>query len=93
MSGGKTALKIPLVKLTEIKETLCLCNIQRIRNPIITRFTFRQSHSLGLIEQKLDFFLISDTLLKLVKNTDVLANCFSSRIKRYDPSGEGSLKV
>ena len=48
--------KRPLAKLTEIKETLCLCDIWRIRNPKFEALTFGQNYSSGFIEQGYEFF-------------------------------------
>ena len=64
-SGGNPILKKPLGKLIEIKETLCLCDTWRIRNPNVKRFTFRQNQVSGFIERRLDFFLISNILQDL----------------------------
>ena len=56
-SGGNPILKQKsLAKLIEIKETFFLCDIWRIRNANVRRFTFRQNHVSGLIERRLDFF-------------------------------------
>ena len=42
------------------KKTLYLCDIWRIRNPNVIRFTLQQNHVSGFTEQRLDFFLISN---------------------------------
>ena len=48
--GGIPILKKKsLAKLTEVKETLDLCDIKRIRNPKSKRFTFHQNHVSGRI--------------------------------------------
>ena len=74
-SGRKPILKkMFLAKLIEIKETLCLFDIWRIRNPNARRFTFRQNHISSFIEERPDFFLISNTLQESVIKTDVLAS-------------------
>ena len=49
-----------LAKITEIKETLDLCDIWRIRKPKSKRFTFHQNHVSGRIQRRLDDFLISN---------------------------------
>ena len=51
-SGGNQILKKKsIAKLIEIKETLFLYDIWRIRNPNVRRFTFRQiSSSISLNE-------------------------------------------
>ena len=66
--------KKSLAKLIEIKESLYLCDIWRIRNPNVRRFTFWQNHASGFIKQRLDFFLISNILLESIIKTDVLAS-------------------
>ena len=92
--------KKPIAKLNEIKETICLCDMWKIKNPNVRRFTFRQNHSSGFIERTLDFFLVSNTLQESVKNTTVLASfCtdhspidFSLKLKDKIFQGEGLWK-
>ena len=48
--------KKSLAKLIEIKKSLYLCDIWRIRNPNVKRFTFRQNHVSDFVEGRLDFF-------------------------------------
>ena len=48
-----------------------MCDIWRIINPITWNFTFRQSHSNGFIEYRLDNISISDCFQEFVNNTDV----------------------
>ena len=55
-------LKKSLAELIEIEETLYLCDIWKIRNPNVKRFTFWQNHVPGFIERRLEFFLISKIL-------------------------------
>ena len=66
--------KKSLAKLTEIKEALYLCDIWRIRNPNVSRFTFWQNHVSGFIESRLDFFLISNILQESIIKADILAS-------------------
>ena len=47
-------------KLIEIKETLYLCDIRRIRNPNVKRFTFRHNRVSSFTERRLDFLKISN---------------------------------
>ena len=63
-----------LAKLIEIKEALYLCDIWRIRNPNVSRFTFWQNHVSGFIESRLDFFLISNILQESIIKADILAS-------------------
>ena len=72
--GGYLVLKKKsLAKLIQIKEKFDLCDIWRIRNPNTKRYTFRQQHSSGYIQRRLDYFFISNVLQESVKNPDVLA--------------------
>ena len=55
-SGGNPILtRKSLAKLIEIKETLYLCDIWRIRNPNMRHFAFRQNHVSCFIEHGLIF--------------------------------------
>ena len=72
--GGKPAIKKKTIaKLIQITENLDLCDIWRIRNPKRKRFTFRQHHSTGFIQRRLDYFFISNSLQESTKTTDTLA--------------------
>ena len=82
-SGGNPILKKrSIAKLIEIKETLFLCNIWRIRNPNLRRFTFRQNHISVFIERRLNVFLISNILQESAIKTDVLL-LFAATILQY----------
>ena len=62
-SGGKpTIKKQTIAKLIEILETFDLSDNWRIRNPNLTRFSFRQNHFSGYIQRRLDYFFISNIL-------------------------------
>ena len=72
--GGKSTLKRKSVaKFTELKQRLDLCDIWRIRNPKIKIYYFRQKNVSGLIQIRLDYFYISNSIPVSIKNTDVLA--------------------
>ena len=74
LEGGKPVIKKrTIAKLIQITENLDLCDIWRIRNPKRKRFTFRQHHSIGLIDRRFDYFFISNSLQESVKTTDNLA--------------------
>ena len=73
--GGNPILKKKsLAKLIEIKEILDLCNIWRIRNPKLKRFTFHQSHVSGRIQRRLDYFLMSNVLQETAIRVDALTS-------------------
>ena len=44
------------------------------------RFTFRQKHVSDLIQRRLDYFYISNSMQFSVKNTDVLASLFTHQL-------------
>ena len=59
--GGKLIPKrISIMKLVDIKGRLDICDIWRIRNPKRQNFTFRQNHSTGFIERRLDYIFVSN---------------------------------
>ena len=73
VKGGKPLLKRNYIaKLVEIKECLDICDIWRFRNRNIRKFTFRQNHSTGFIERRLDYIFISNCLQEFVNTTDIL---------------------
>ena len=72
---GKPTLKNKsIAKFIELKEKFDLCDIWRIRNPKTKIFTFRQKHDSGLIQRRLDYLYISNSMQVSVENTDVLAS-------------------
>ena len=77
--GGNPCLKMKsIAKLIQIKEKFDLCDIWRMRNPKIKRFTFWQQRILGFIQRRLDYFFISNLLQESVNKTEVLA-AFSTK--------------
>ena len=94
--GGKPTLeKKSIAKFIELKEKFDLSDIWRIRNPKTKRYTFRQTHVSGLIERRLDYFSISNSMQVSVKNTDIIASLLTdhSPIKfsycKYEESNRG----
>ena len=65
--------KKSITKLIQSKEKFILCDIWRIRNPKIKRFTFRQQSISGFIQRIRDYFFVSNLLRESVNKTDVLA--------------------
>ena len=89
-----------IAKLIQITENLDLCDIWRIRNPKRRPFTFRQHHSTGFIERRLDYFFTSNSFHKSTKTTDTLAafsidhspiTFFRCHLKEF-PQGKGLWK-
>ena len=71
--GGKPVIKKrTIAKLIQITENLDLCDIWSIRNPKSKRSTFRQHHSTGFVQRRLDCFFISNSLQESFKTTDTL---------------------
>ena len=50
-----------------------ICHICRIRNPKRQNFIFKQNHSTGFIERRLDCIFVSNCLQEFVNYTDVLS--------------------
>ena len=70
-SGGNPTIKKKSLRIVlAIKERLDLCDIWRIRNPKTCRYTFRQNDSSGVIQRRLDYFFISNTMQEFVSKTD-----------------------
>ena len=68
--GGNPILKKKcLARLQEIKQTLDLCDIWRIRNPKSKRFSFH-----GRIQRRLDLLLIPNFLQETFIRADLLAS-------------------
>ena len=78
-TSGRSPLlkKHSISKFLEIKESLNLCDLWRVRNPKMKTFTFRQHHFLGLIQRRLDYLFISQKLQESVKKIQILSS-FSS---------------
>ena len=67
-SGGNPKYKNKSVsKVIEIIETYDLCDIWRIKNPKLKRYTFRQKHFSGIIQRRLDYIFISRSLQEYTK--------------------------
>ena len=56
----------------DIKESLGLCDIWRVRNRKKKRYTFRRQHVTGFIQRSLDCFLGSNNLQETINRTDIL---------------------
>ena len=73
--GGKPTLKKKSIgKINELIESFELRDIWRIRNPTEKRFTFRQNHISGYIQERFDYFFVSNKLKESIKNTDILTS-------------------
>ena len=99
--GGNPCLKKKsIAKLIQIKEKFDLCDIWRIRNSKIKRFTFRQQHLSGFIQRRLDYFFLSNLLRESVNKTDILAALstdhsrllFSLKLRTDENRGKGLWK-
>ena len=67
--GGKPILKEKSVpRMVELKEEYDSCDAWRIRNPLEKPFTFRQNHSSGTLNRRLDNIFISNSRIQEFKN-------------------------
>ena len=68
--GGSPTLKMSsITELSQLKNSRDLLDIWHIRNPFTKRFTYRQHNP--LIQRRLDYFLISDSLQDHTKYVDI----------------------
>ena len=71
--GGKPSLKQKsLAKLLELKEEYELCDIWRIKNPTKKLYTFRQNHSSGIINRRLDYIFTSNKFQEFFNGADII---------------------
>ena len=75
--GSPLFKKHSLSEIIKLNETFNLCDIWRVRNPHKKLFTFRQKHFTGIIQQRLDYIFVSNSLQESVKKTEIL-NALSS---------------
>ena len=66
--------KKSLAKLIQFKESYDLCGIWEIRNPVTSKFTFKQKHCTGFIQCRLDCVVISSSLQEIVNDTSILTS-------------------
>ena len=71
-SGGKPSIKNCVKSLEYIILTHDLIDIWRIRNPTTKRFTWRQKNP--LIQRRLDFWLISNSLQDEIHKADIITS-------------------
>ena len=70
---GKPSLKQKYVaKILELKEENDLCDIWGIRNPTKKLYAFRQNHSSGIINRRLDYIFTSNKLPEFSNDTDII---------------------
>ena len=76
--GGRAIIKKQSVShIIKLQEAFDLCAIWRIRNPKKKSFTFRQKHFSGIIQRRLDYLFISNSLQETISSVDIL-NAFST---------------
>ncbi|KAL9981735.1 hypothetical protein ACROYT_G010478 [Oculina patagonica] len=71
-SGGRPSIKNCIKNLNDIMLQNDLVDIWRVRNPNKKRFTWRQKNP--LIQRRLDFWLISNSLQDDIENVDILSS-------------------
>ena len=76
--GGNSCLKKQsITQMIKIQEAFDLCDIWRIRNPKTIAFTFRQKYFSGIIQRRLDYIFISNSLQETISKVSIL-NVFST---------------
>ena len=76
--GGSPTLKMSsITELSQLQNSGDLVDIWRIRNPFAKRFTYRQHNP--LIQRRLDYFLMSDSLQDHTKYVDINATINTDR--------------
>ena len=71
--GGKSLpQKKSNIKVVDIKESLGICDIWRIRNSTRQNFTFRQNHFIGFVECRLNYISSLIAFKNFFSYTDVL---------------------
>ena len=77
-AGGNPLLqKHSLSEIIRLNEKFDLCDVWRVRNHHKKLFTFRQKHFTSIIQRRLDYIFISNSLQESVKKTEIL-NAVSS---------------
>mgnify|MGYP001794690185 CR=1 FL=1 len=51
-----------------------MCDVWRVRNKNVKRYTFHQNHSTGFIQRRLDYFFISNELQESTIKADIIAS-------------------
>ena len=74
-SGGQKCRSNIINEMQMLIDELDLCDVWRIRNPGIKRFTYRQKTP--LVQTRLDYFLISDHCQNIVLDVDVVPSVWS----------------
>ena len=59
-------------KLNEVKKSYDFCDIWRVRNTKSKRFSLPQKHSSSLIQRKLDYMFISNSLQEFATMAEIL---------------------
>ena len=71
--GGRPLLKKhSLSEIIKLNENFNLCDIWRVRNPHKKLFTFRQKYFPGIMQQRIDYIFVSNSLEESGKKTEIL---------------------
>ena len=85
--GGNPSVKTKsLSKLQEIMTENDLCNIFRICNSQERRFTWRNKSPFK--QQRLDFFLISDSIQELAVDSKIMSSDHSAIVLKLSPTNQ-----
>ena len=68
--GNPLLKKYSLSEIIKLNENFDLCDIWRVRNPHKKLFTFRQKLFTGIIQRRLDYIFVSNSLQESVKKQE-----------------------
>ena len=72
LGGSPLLKKHSLSEIIKLNKNFKLCDIWRVRNPHKKLFTFRQKHFPGIIQRRLDYIFVSNSLQESGKKTEIL---------------------
>ena len=74
MGGIPLLKKHILFEIIKLNACFNLCDIWRVRSPHKKLFTFRQKHFIGIIQRRLDYIFVSNSLQESVKKKTEILN-------------------
>ena len=81
-AGGNPLLKKhSLSEIIKLNENFNLCDIWRVRNPHKKLFTFRQKHFTSIIQLRLHYIFVCNSLQESVKKTEILNALLSDQMR------------
>ena len=69
--GNPTLKKETIATFLKFKEKYNIVDIWRVRNKAAKKFTFRQSHFSGILQRRLDYIFVSNSMQYSIKNVEI----------------------